>query len=95
MKDKYLKVLSVLLEWLNESYDEMWHGYGTLEDETDISIKELKKIMKELRRAGIVYYSYCVTDEGLPCGSGNFIKELLSKESPERLYEIYEECIKC
>jgi len=73
------KVIDIMLEWKNDPcYDGagVWWGYNTLSELTNIPLKELKKIMKELARKKIVERKTTLDCEGNISGSGWFITDI-------------------
>ena len=73
------KVIEVLLEWKNDpSYfgEGVWFGYYTLSDLTNITIQELKKIMKKLAEKKLVEKKHTIDSEEKISGSGWFITDL-------------------
>lgn len=49
------KVLDVMSDW-----DFMWNRYSTLSEETGFPVKELRKIMRSLKRKNLVRYDFTI-----------------------------------
>ena len=62
-------------EWHHEcgEFNEMWHRYEKLEEQTGIPIKKLKQFMREMRELRVSYFTTTINSDFKPCGSGNFI----------------------
>lgn len=74
-------VTTILKQWANTTYDNMWCGYNQLYDtiieeyHIEIKVGKLKKIMRELRNSNIVYFATTTSPDGVSSGSGYFLSE--------------------
>ena len=79
-----IEILAVLKKWQDNTrgpFNSMWYGYDSLLDElyqrgTKTTIKELKKVMKQLKEADKVELLPCYTEDFELCGSGYFLVEV-------------------
>jgi hypothetical protein len=76
------QIIGIMEEWDNEQYECIWKGYNTLIDDIFEKFnifyakKELQKVMKELKKHGIIQYSRtCDPDFGILSGSGYFLTD--------------------
>lgn len=70
--DEHKQILSCF------SYVEGSYGarYDDIKCDTNLSLKEIKKIIRELREAGVVYHSVTFSlDDGRPNGSSHFLDD--------------------
>lgn len=91
------KLWQVLYDWNHNDggeFNQVWHGYSTLSDETGLSEAELKKIMKKLREANIMMHAPTINSDYKPSGSGNFLIWPYENKSLEELIPIFEKAIK-
>jgi hypothetical protein len=89
------KLWKVLYAWNHHDgeFDNIWMGYSTLEDETGIPVKELKKITAVLRAAGIMFHSPAVNSDMSPSGSGNYLLARYENKTYDEMVEIFERAI--
>lgn len=91
------KLWEVLYNWNHSDageFDQIWNGYSNLSDETGISEKELKKIMKKLRDANIMMHAPTINSDYIPSGSGNFLMWPYSEKPLGELIPIFEATLK-
>lgn len=70
MKKQFKKVINSLTNW---NANNLWCGYKELNNETQITISQLKKLMKILKKAGIVQHLATFDKCGKFNGSGWFL----------------------
>lgn len=90
------KLWETLYEWNHNDgeFDYIWNGYSELSDITGLSIKELKKIIKKLREAKIMYSAPTVNSDYEISGSGNFLIWPYENKTFDELVSIFEVAIK-
>jgi hypothetical protein len=77
MSELQRSVLKIMVQWY-----ELWRGYDCLIDELKIDYgltatkSELQSTMKELREIGLVRHMPATDGDGIPSGSGWFIKNM-------------------
>jgi len=57
-----------------DSYKNLLHQILQIDEHQTLSIKDLKKLMQEMKKEELVYYTTCIdTDNFKICGSGWFL----------------------
>ncbi len=72
----------------NAEFAGMWYGYEQFSDCTNIDIKILKKIIPELRKRGIVYYTTLVDYDYMMSGSGYILDDQYQGKTWQEIKEL-------